>query len=355
MKKFFTTLLATLFIVLATSCGGGGSSAPTTYTVTNLAGSINAGSADGTGSAASFARPSGLSVDISGNVYVADKANNKIRKVTPAGVVTTLAGTGTAGSANGAAAAASFSEPIGVTVDTSGNVYVSDFGNQLIRKITPAGLVTTLAGSNTSGSVDGTGSAASFNFPYALAVDTSSNVYVADTFNHKIRKIIPSGVVTTLAGSGTAGSADGTGAAASFNYPVAVTVDTSGNVYVAQTGNNDVIRKITPAGVVTTLAGSSYGSADGTGTLASFAGPSGLAVDTTGNVYVADRVNNKIRKVTPAGVVTTLAGTGTAGSTNGTGSAASFNDPFGIAVDSNGNLYVGDSGNNQIRKLTPLY
>jgi sugar lactone lactonase YvrE len=327
------------------------------------------GSADGTGAAARFYGPSGVAVDGSGNVFVADTNNYTIRKITPSGVVTTLAGTpGMSGSANGTGAAARFYWPSGVAVDGSGNVFVADLGNSTIRKITPSGVVTTLAGTAGSrGSADGTGAAARFWLPEGVAVDGSGNVFVADTGNNTIRKITPSGVVTTLAGSADQpGSADGTGAAARFREPQGVAVDGSGNVFVADYYNG-TIRKITPSGVVTTLAGTAgiFGSADGTGAAASFSYPEGVAVDGAGNVFVADSdwtgnfylantSNNTIRKITPAGVVTTLAGSaGLSGSADGTVAAALFNEPWGVAVDGAGNVFVADSGNNTIRKITP--
>jgi sugar lactone lactonase YvrE len=316
------------------------------------------GSADGTGSAARFIQPRGVAVDGSGNVYVADTQNHTIRKVTPAGVVTTLAGSaGLYGSADGTGSAARFYNPDGVAVDGTGNVYVADTWNFTIRKVTPSGMVTTLAGSaGLTGSADGTGSTARFNYnPDGVAVDGTGNVYVADTQNHTLRKVTPAGVVTTLAGSaGQWGSADGTGSAARFYYPTGVSVDGTGSVYVADTYNR-TIRKVTPAGVVTTLAGSAglAGSVDGTGSTARFYYPSGVAVDGTGNVYVADGNNSTIRKVTPAGVVTTLAGlAGWSGSADGMGSAARFYYPYGVAVDQTGNVYVADSYNSTIRKVT---
>jgi hypothetical protein len=323
--------------------------------VTTLAGSPNnRGFADGTGTAASFNSPTGVAVDASGNVYVADNSNNRIRKITAAGVVTTLAGSGTAGFADGTGTAASFNSPTGVAVDASGNVYVGDALNHRIRKITAAGVVSTLAGSSSYGFADGTGTAASFNNPTGIAVDASGNVYVADHINQRIRKITAAGVVSTLAGSGSAAFADGTGTAASFKYPRGVAVDASGNVYVADYYNNR-IRKITAWGVVTTLAGSSSGTAgfaDGTGTAASFNYPSDVAVDASGNVYVSDAFNHRIRKITAAGVVTTLAGSGTTGSTNGIATTASFANPSGVAVDASGNVYVGDQGSHGIRKIS---
>jgi DNA-binding beta-propeller fold protein YncE len=335
------TYMAGTTITPLTPTNTGGAVPATIPGVTTLAGSGTQGSTNATGTAASFYFPVGVAVDASGNVYVADFSNDMIRKITPAGVVTTLAGSTTCtwGSANGISTNASFNGPNGVTVDASGNVYVADYFNNMIRKITPAGVVTTLAGSTTSGSTDGTGTAAGFNGPRGVAVDATGNVYVADYSNNMIRKITPVGVVTTLA--------------AGFNGPTGVAVDNFGNVYVADDGNN-VIRKITPAGVVTTLAGSTtLGSTNATGTAASFEYPYGVAVDASGNVYVADQGNNMIRKITPAGVVTTLAGSTTSGSANGTGTAAGFYKPLGVAFDvTTGNVYVADDGNNMIRKIT---
>ena len=323
--------------------------------VSTLAGSGQSGSRDGTGRAASFENPCGVAVDSAGNVYVADTDNNEIRKITPAGEVSTLAGSGQSGSRDGTGRAASFENPCGVAVDSAGNVYVADTDNNEIRKITPAGVVTTLAGSGQYGSSDGSGSAASFENPFGVAVDSAGNLYVADTYNHEIRKITPAGVVTTLAGSGQYGSSDGSGSAASFEIPFGVAVDSAGNVYVGDTGNNE-IRKITSTGAVSTLAGSANqaGSSDGDGSAASFNLPTGVAVDSAGNVYVADWGNNDIRKITPAGVVSTQAGSGLIGSSDGSGSAASFRNPFGVAVDSAGNVYVADTNNSEIREITPV-
>ncbi len=324
--------------------------------VTTLAGTPGIyGSADGTGAAARFFGLSGLATDASGNVYVADYLNNTIRKITPTGVVTTLAGTaGTSGSADGTGSAARFDNPRGVATDADGNVYVADNYNETIRKITPAGVVTTLAGKRIG--ADGTGAEASFDAPRGVATDASGNVYVADWYNHTIRKITKDGVVTTLAGTaGVSGSADGTGSEARFFLPYGVATDASGNVYVGDYSNN-TIRKITPSGVVTTLAGTAgtSGSADGTGAAARFNLPTGVATDADGNVYVVDRSNHTIRKITPAGVVTTLAGTaGTRGSADGTGAAARFNASNGVATDVNGNVYVADQDNSTIRKITP--
>jgi len=349
MKHFtFLKKQALLYMLLLAGFFSFAQTYETGITVSTLAGST-LGTADGTGTAAQFNNPAGVAVDVSGNVYVADRNSHLIRKTSPVGVVTTFAGS-SQGYVDGTGTAAQFNYPQSVAVDASGNVYVADIFNHKIRKISPAGVVSTLAGS-TGGYADGTGTAAKFYYPQGVAVDVSGNVYVADYYNHKIRKISPAGVVSTLAGS-SIGYTDGTGTVAQFKYPTGVAVDNaSGNVYVADTSNQK-IRKITPAGVVSTLAGSTSGYADGTGTAALFNSPYSVAVDMSGNVYVADTYNQKIRKITPAGVVTTLAGS-TAGYVDGTGTAAQFGYPIGVAVDNaSGNLYVGDYDNNKIRKIT---
>ena len=309
--------------------------------VTTFAGSGTPGEKDGVGKAASFDGPAGVAIDASGNVYVAEVA---IRKITPVGVVTTFANGPTFGAPVGVDYASG-----GVAVDSLGNVYVGDLSNSVIRKITPAGVATTFAGSGFVGQTDGTGTAASFSAPAGIAVDGFGNLYVADSGNNVIRKITSAGVVTTLAGSGSVGSTDGTGTAASFFQPIGVALDSLGNVYVADYGNG-LIRKITQAGVVTRFAGT--GKRDGA--VDSFEGPTGVAVDSVGNVYVAD-VSALISKITPAGLVTKLAGGGgPLNGTDGVGAAANFGRPYGIAIDSQGNLYVADFGYNTIRKILPL-
>jgi sugar lactone lactonase YvrE len=321
-------------------------------TLAGLAGT--SGSADGTGSAARFYDPCDVAADSAGNVFVADTNNSTIRKITPAGAVTTLAGlAGTSGSSDGTGSAARFNSPAGLAVDGSDNVYVADTHNNTIRKISPTGVVTTVAGlAGSGGSSDGTGTAR-FNSPAGLTVDGSGNVYVADTHNNTIRKITPTGVVSTVAGlAGTGGSSNGTGSAALFSSPEGVTVDGSGNLYVADTGNH-TIRKITPAGAVTTLAGLAgiSGSSDGAGSMARFQYPAGLTVTSAGNLYVADTDNNTIRQISPAGLVATIAGlAGFSGSTDGVGSAARLFYPDGVAVDGSGNVYVADTDNHTIRE-----
>jgi sugar lactone lactonase YvrE len=321
--------------------------------VTTLAGQTVAGSLNATGTAASFSHPEGIAVDASGNVYISDTSNSEIRKISSGAVVSTFAGqAGSPGAANGTGTAASFNMPVGLGVDGSGNVYVADAGNDDIREISTGGVVITLAGTGSTGSTNATGTSASFDNPTGVAVDASGNVYVADQNNQLIRKITSGGVVSTFAGTvGVAGNANGTGTSASFNNPTGLAVDASGNVYVADQ-NNFEIRKITTSGVVSVLAGSgSSGSVNATGTSASFNHPYDVTVDAQGNVYVADGSNDDIREISPAGVVTTLAGTGSAGATNATGLFASFDSPWALAVNSANQLFVADTDNNEIREV----
>ena len=321
---------------------------------TIVAGSDSAGLVNGTGKAVRFNHPFGLAVDTAGNLYIADQGNNVIRRMNAAGLVSTFAGMGgVGGSANGLDSLSTFSKPFGVATDAAGNVYVADAGNNQIRMIGAAtGLVTTFAGTGIAGASN-TADSVSFQSPLGVAVDGGGNVYVADYENNLIRKIAQNGLASTLAGSGAKGSDNGLDTAATFNLPEALAVDQAGNVYVVDNGN-DLIRKVTPAGQVSTFAGSGQpGSSDGTGNTASFNSPFGIAIDANGNLYVADSGNNLIRKITPGGAVTTIAGSGSRGANDGTGKAASFNTPAGIALDKYGNIYVADENNNLIRKITP--
>ncbi|HET9505291.1 MAG TPA: NHL repeat-containing protein [Hymenobacter sp.] len=320
-------------------------------TVSTLAGAGTNGYTDGAASTAQFSAPEGLAADAQGNVYVADYGNGRIRKITPAGTVSTLAGNGNAGLTDGPGASASFKGPADVALDNQNNIYVADFENNCVRKITPAGVVSTLAGTATAGFVNGSATAARFDRPYGLAVDAQGNVYVADYGNACIRKITPSGVVSTLAGTGALGYADGPGSSAQFVGPKALALDAQGNLYVADFAG-ERIRKVTPAGVVSTLAGTGkFGYTDGPGSSAQFSGVSGLALDAQGNLYVADTGNNCIRKVTPGGVVSTLAGTTKAGGADGPVATAQFNLPSDIAAGSQGVLYVTELSE-RIRKIT---
>ena len=308
---------------------------------------------------ATICLPAGIVLDSTGNVYVA--AGNAIYKFTPTGTKSLFAGSTSAGYADGPAVAALFNTPEGITFDASGNLLVADGGNNLIRQIAPDGSVTTVAGSTAAGDADGTGSAASFNAPLDVAVDASGDIFVADGDNKAIRKISSSGAVTTLAGSPSA---------ATFSWPTGIAVDSAGNVIVMDNGANKVL-KITQAGVVTTVAGTgSTGSTNGAGSQATFGstgphdplhaviqyGPAGIVVDKFGYIFVVDRGNNEIRMITPSGVVSTLVGQPgqTWGSSNGIGSAALFDTPAHIAMDSNANLYVTEDGNSDVRLLAPV-
>jgi sugar lactone lactonase YvrE len=345
----------------------------TPYTFTTIAGTAgNTGGNDGTNGGAQFFSPKGIAVDTNGNLYVVDNNENTIRKVALVGtnwVVTTIAGTaGSAGSADGTNGAAQFNGPVGITVDSLGQLYVADYGYNTIRKVTPVGtnwVVSTIAGTAGSGGpADGTNGSAQFNNPSGITVDTNGNLYVADFYNSTIRKVAPVGtnwVVTTIAGQAQVyKSTDGTGTNALFYGPSSITIDGLGNLYVADTYNY-TIRMLTPAGtnwVVTTIAGQvgTSGSLDGTNFAAQFNYSKGITADGAGNLYVADTSNNTIRKVAPVGtnwVVSTLAGvadSSNGGSTDGTGASALFSNPDGIAVDGAGNLYVGDTLNGTIRK-----
>lgn len=318
--------------------------------VETIAGTGAAGALNGAHGVARFSSPQGVAVDRSGTIYVADSNNNLIRKITTSGAVTTLAGSGMSGAADGVATAASFSNPLALAVDAQGVVYVCDAGNHAIRRIDAAGVVTTLAG-GTAGFADAQGAAARFNVPHGVAVSSRGDVYVADFANHRIRKITPAGVVTTFAGNDRPGAANGASAAASFNDPAGIAIDANDDLYVGDQGNH-LIRKISAAGNVTTLAGSGVaGTANGIGGAAAFNMPGALAVDRQGTVYVTASTANQVRQITAASVVSTLAGSGLPGSQDGSLQDASFNFPSGVAVDAAGNVVIADSANHLIRRI----
>lgn len=326
--------------------------------VTTLAGSFNEGSRDGKGSEALFEDLNGIAVSKSGVVYVTDRGNATVRKITAAGVVSTLAGkTHAYGRADGTGGQARFGAYSlqGIAIDASGNLYVADEQNNTIRKISPAGVVKTLAGkAGEPGGLDGKTTAARFLNPNGIALDGRGNLYVADWGSGQIRKITSQGMVSTVAG-GAAGYRDGPGFQACFLGPQGLAATADGMLYLADTGNH-TIRRIASTGEVTTVAGTnSIGFANGVGAAARFSQPNGVAVDKANNLYVADEMNNVIRKITPAGNVTIFAGIadGAVGHVNGAAAQARFFWPQALAVDSDGNVFVVDTMNNVIRKITP--
>jgi streptogramin lyase len=332
-------------------------------TVSTFAGDGTAAHKDGTGTAAQFAGPLGITILASGTIYVADSTFDpatesaavfgRIRRVSrDTAEATTIAGDGTAGGSDGIGAQARFRYPFGVAGDGEGAIFVMDSNNHALRKVFRSGLVYTPALSSTTG-----GALEPFNLPHGVALDGGGTLYVADSVNRQIRKINPEGAVSLLTGTGISGVVDGPPASARFMSPIALTVDATGNVYVADDQASN-IRKITPAGVVTTLAGASGGGyADGPGSVARFNKPHGVAVDAAGNVYVADYGNHRIRLVAPDGRVSTLAGvtdsSGKGGHVDGAGDRAKFNGPIALALDPGGLLYVSDYGNHRIRKVAP--
>ncbi|MBK7057752.1 MAG: hypothetical protein KBF99_07915 [Leptospiraceae bacterium] len=332
---------ATLHLITASNSHGGTTTdirVTVAYPVVPyvLAGSGSPGSTDGSRTAASFYYPSGIAIGSEGNSYVADENNEKIRRVTSSGDVTTFAGSGSYAYTEGLAASAAFRSPLGVAIDTSGNLYIADSNNHRIRKIS-SGTVSTLAGSGSSGSTDANGTSASFNTPSGIAIDTSGNLYVADTINNKIRKVTSGGIVSSIGG-------------AVFSNPLGVAVDSLGNIYIADTNNNK-IKMMTQAGVVTTIGGTGdSGFLDGPALSALFDRPSGVAVDSNGNVYIADTSNNKIRMITSSGIATTLVDYATI--TNVSSTISATFTPYGISIDTARKVYFTDKANNRVFTFT---
>ena len=342
-------------------------------TVSTLAGDGHMGYRDGPAAQARFNGLTGVAVDSQGNVYVAEFFGHRVRRITPEGTVSTLAGTGVPGYADGPGSTAQFSGPASVDVDEAGNVYVADCANHRIRVIrlegpalspalseaegTVEGTVSTLAGVGEAGYRDGPAAQAQFNYPTGAAVDPAGVVYVADMANDRIRAISPEGMVTTLAGSGERGFKDGPQDQAQFDGPFRLRVDADGNVYVVdaslgQGRGNHAIRRIALDGTVTTIAGTGQpGLADGTTAKAGFYWPRDVAVDAAGNLYVTEAVNQRIRVITPQDMVYTLAGNGTTGYADGPGPEAAFFWPKGIVLDGAGHLYVTELYGSRIRVI----
>ena len=361
MNKRITLCRAVIF------CAVCGVSFAAEYSFDTLAGLGMEGFEDAQGRDAKFNNPQGIAVDKAGTVYVADTGNSVIRKITPDGTVTNYVGVpGETGCIDGKVAVAKFDHPKGLTFDAAGNLYVADAENNVIRKITTNGVVSTLAGTRgRAGYVDGEGTTAQFNWPFGLAVDSATNVYVADHGNHVIRKITPDSKVSTLAGCpGNPGNRGGKAAEAQFKDPAGVAVDQAGNVYVADSGN-DLIRMISTNGIVSVLAGGSEFRGeivDGKGAAAHFSRPKGIAIDQTGILYVADTLEYAIRRIASDGTVKTLGGRFVSKyerplarvGRDGIGADARFNCPSAIAVDAAGTLYICDTEDNIIRIARPV-
>lgn len=348
---FFRSIIVGFLLVL-----GSNSHAQLVITVAGIVDST--GNKNGPVYEATFNNPHGIAVDQNGNVYTADRYSHTIRKITPAGMVSTLAGiNNVSGDLDGPATVATFNEPWGLCVDKSGNVIVADTRNNKIRKITPAGVVSTIAGNGNFGVADGTALFASFGNPTGIECDTLGNLYIADHLTHIIRKIDPSGNVTRLAGIPyVTGSVNGAGNQATFNRPYGLTLDNQGNIIVADEWNHK-IRKITVTGMVSTVAGSGLlGHDDGTTGVAAFNYPWDVTVDAQDNIFVADGYNYIIRRISTSGNTTTYAGTPlNSGAVDGLGPAASFNGATAIAINEvSQELYVGDAYNELIRKIVPL-
>lgn len=304
--------------------------------------------------------PNGIAIDASGNVYIADRLNYRIRKVDPAGIITTVAGTGTPGFSGdgGPATAAKLDNALDVAFDSVGNLYISDQNNDRIRKVDTAGIITTVAGSSSGYSGDGgPATIAQLSRPWGICFDASGNLYISDEINGRVRMVNTSGIINTIAGTGTSGfSADGVPATASdINHPADIITDAAGNIYFADFYNNR-IRKVDPAGIISTVAGNGVMSYSGDGAAATMAAlhwPIGIEFDQAGNMYIGDSRNNVVRKVDGSGIISTVAGIGSSGFSGDGGLAtlAQLNYVYNIAFDISGSMYIGDASNHRVRKI----
>lgn len=305
--------------------------------------------------------PTGIAVDASGSLYIADAGNNRIRKVSSAGIITTIAGTGTAGFSgdNGPAAAAKLNQPEGVSVDASGNIYIADANNHRIRMIDLSGTITTVAGTGTAG-FSGNGAAAAaaqLNHPTCVLKDQSGNLLIVDSYNNCVRKVNASGIISQVAGNSSVGfSGDGSAAvAAQLWQPSALTLEAAGNIYITDTGNNRV-RKVNTSGNISTIAGTGLSSPpnnNGPALQANLDYPVGIARDAAGSLYISDMMSHSIRRISSAGIITAFAGTGTAAfaGDGGPADSARLSSPHAVVTDALGKLWIADTGNNRIRKI----
>ncbi|AYL96557.1 IPT/TIG domain-containing protein [Mucilaginibacter celer] len=316
------------------------------WIVSTIAGSGAEGFADGSGTAATFHSPVGITIDDAGNLFVTDEKNGAVRKITIDGKVTTIAGNGVSGNADGKGAAASFYNPAGICADKAGNLYIADYANNLIRKIDASANVTTIAGTGAIGFTNGAGSKASFTGPTGVAINGSGELFVADFVNEAIRKIAKDLTVSTFASSLIPGVDDHLHG---FHFPEGIATDKNENIYFTDlTGYT--IKKISSSGAISAIAGNGVrGIVNGQGNKAGFEEPKALTIDKDGNIYVTDK--NQIRKIDKDANVNVFAGQSSAGAVNGAALASGFNEPNGIAADKDGNIYVADTGNSLIRKI----
>ncbi|MEP7372721.1 MAG: NHL repeat-containing protein [Chitinophagaceae bacterium] len=356
MKKYFSLLVA-MILAAGNGCKKDKQAEKPTaqpaaekkIVVTTIAGDGTKDFLDGPALSAKFKVPFDVVVGADGTIYVTDASNRRIRQIRN-GLVTTFAGNGKNGIVNGNGDFAQFRTPYFVALDANENLFTLDVSDSRIRKISPDADVSTYAGTDTPGFTDGTTAIAQFRASEGgIVADTEGNIYVSDYNNQRIRKISITGQVTTIAGNGMIGFKNGSGEAAQFNFPGGIAVDKQGNLYVAD-GLNPRIRKITPGGQVSTFAGNGIsGKVDGDAAVAQFIYITDIVIDSKGNLYVAD--DDRVRKISPQGVVSTIAGS-IAGYADGDGISAQFNDPTGLGVDAQGNIYVADTFNNRIRKIS---
>jgi sugar lactone lactonase YvrE len=330
-----------------------------TQTVSTIAGSGTAGYSgdNGPATSANIDTAEGLAVDGLGNTYIADSRNHRIRKIAN-GIITTVAGTGVEGFADGPATSAQFSFPRDVAVDSQNNLYIADTGNGRIRKVTPAGVVSTVAGNGTVGysGDNGPATSAMLSYPAALATDSAGNVYIADTWNYRIRKLTSDGKIQTVAGNGSYGpfGDGGPATSASLGVILSITVDAQNTLYLSDTYNHRV-RKVTSGGVISSVIGGGFGAAadGGAAQTATLKFPRGISADALGRLFVADSLNHRVRQVSQAGVISTVAGSGTPGyaGDDGAATSAKINNPVDVAAAPGGSLYFSDLWNYRVRSV----